>query len=203
MRATSHFDTNQLCWQKLASLPSIMLRNEGAEILARSLQLDLISCRPYSPSPPSQTALVRRSRASPPKAQEWHLALTMLLHQWPGFLGLVNELNPHVETPGGGIGCTSVACCSFNLLPTLWHAVAGRFVRRVRTSKHKVETHMLSQVLPTLSLAMSNPFPSQLPQAQANSPEFHACPQSAAADAPTVTRGPSQNAFAQLCRACP
>ena len=165
-----------------------------------------MSCRPYSPSPPNQTALVRRSRASRPKAQKWQLALTTLLHQWPGFLGLVNKLNPHVETPGGGVSCTSVACCWLNILPTLGHAVAERFVRRVRTSKHlraKVETQMLSQVLPTLSLAMSNPFPSQLPQAQANSPEFYSCPQSTAADAPTVTRGPSQNAFAQLCRACP
>ena len=154
----------------------------GSEILARSLQLDLISCRPYSPSPPSQTPLVRRSRASRPKARKWHLALTMLLHQWPGFLGLVSQLNPHVETPGGGVGCTSVACCSFNLLPTLGPAVAGRFVPiRVANAESSASEPEFGNAKPISKPAAS----------------FHSCPQSGAADAPTLTRGSSQNAFAQ------
>ena len=93
---------------------------------------------------------------------------------------------------------TATACCEFS--PELFNVgPAGRrcaetacvwqpakVVSPDSAIVCRSESQMVSQVLPTPSLPMPNPFPSLLPQAQANSPEFHACPQSAAADAPTV-----------------
>ena len=189
MRATSHVEKSQLCWQKLATV-----RHAGV------LKFWLAVCRPYSPYPAKPNFAGAQKSGLAPQSPEMafgfdHAAPPMARVSWP--------CEPAESTCGNG----ESACgngwrrrclhkCGLLLVQSFAYfgACSGR---AICAQGANIETLVGQSGDANAESSASDPEFGNAKPIFKPAASFHSCPQSGAADAPTLTRGPSQNAFAQ------